>query len=123
MRSLVIALCILGIPCVSSAQASRSWAANLSTLGSGQKLQVVKTNSRKGSARLSNVSTTAVSLQQTAGAQLLHAYADEPAENELHPGSFGASLAECRSSVARATKSRCSTFLVQGLAAQFGPSS
>jgi hypothetical protein len=88
MRSLVIALFALGIPCVSSAQGKLS-SANLSALESEQKVQVAKTNSWEDSTRRSNVPQTAVSPQQARGAQLLQAYASLPLSFEVNRGQAG----------------------------------
>jgi hypothetical protein len=67
MRLTIIALCVLGMPCLSSAQASPSSWANLSTLQSGQKIQVVQINSNKVSGIFLNVSDSGITLQEKAG--------------------------------------------------------
>ena len=67
MRSIVIGLWVLGLPCLSSAQAAvLSWA-NLNTLQSGQKIQVVQMNSKKVSGTFLNVSDSGVTVQEKAG--------------------------------------------------------
>jgi hypothetical protein len=71
MRSLVIAVCVLSIPCVSSAQAGNSSWANLSTLNSGQKIQVVQMNSRKDTGTFLNVTEAAITLQEKSGEQTI----------------------------------------------------
>jgi hypothetical protein len=67
MRSIVIALCVLGLPCFSSAQAAASSWANVSTLRSGQKIQVVQINSKKISGTFLNVSEAGITLQEKTG--------------------------------------------------------
>lgn len=68
MRLTIIALCVLGLPCFSSAQsAAASYWANLNTLRSGQKIQVVQTNSTKVSGTFLNVSDSGITLQEKAG--------------------------------------------------------
>jgi len=67
MRSTIIALCVLGMPCLSSAQAGPSSWANLNTLRSGQKIQVAQMNSKKVSGTFLNVSGSGITLQENAG--------------------------------------------------------
>ena len=67
MRLTILALCVLGMPCLSSAQAAASSWANLSTLQSGQKIQVVQINSNKVSGTFLNVSDSGITLQEKAG--------------------------------------------------------
>lgn len=65
MRKLWILVCVLGMPCVVSAQ----WA-NLNTLQAGQKIQVVE-NSKKDSGTFLNVSDKGISLQGKSGEQII----------------------------------------------------
>lgn len=67
MRFMLIALCVLGLPCLSSAQAANSSWANLSTLQSGQKIQVVQLNSRKVSGIFLNVSESGITFRAKTG--------------------------------------------------------
>jgi|HubBroStandDraft_3_1064219.scaffolds.fasta_scaffold273118_1 hypothetical protein len=67
MRLTILALCVLGMPCLSSAQAANSSWANLSTLHAGQKIEVVQTNSKKVSGTFLDVSDSAITLQEKAG--------------------------------------------------------
>ncbi len=67
MRLTIIAFCVLGLPCLSSAQAaSASWT-NLSVIQPGQKIQVVQINSKKISGTFLNVSDPGITLQEKAG--------------------------------------------------------
>jgi len=70
MRKLWVLVCVLGMPCVASAQSNQAWE-NLSTLQAGEKIQVVETNSKKDSGTFVSVSDTAISLQEKAGAQTI----------------------------------------------------
>jgi hypothetical protein len=65
MRNLWILACLLGMPCVVSAQ----WA-NLNTLQAGQKIQVVE-NSKKDSGTFLSVSDKDISLQGKSGPQTI----------------------------------------------------
>jgi hypothetical protein len=65
MRKFWILACLLGMPCVVSAQ----WG-NLNTLQVGQKIQVVQT-SRKDSGTFLSVSDKEISLQAKSGAQTI----------------------------------------------------
>jgi hypothetical protein len=65
MRNFWILVCVLGMPCVASAQ----WE-NLNTLQAGQKIQVVE-NSKKGSGTFLSVSDKGISLQGKSGAQTI----------------------------------------------------
>jgi hypothetical protein len=67
MRSTIIALCVLGMPCISSAQLGVSSWASINTLQSGQKIQVVQMNSKKVSGTFLNVSDAGITLQEKAG--------------------------------------------------------
>ncbi len=71
MRKLGFLLCILGIPSVASARANQATWENLSTLQSGQRIQVVEMNSKSHSGSFLNVSGTAISLQEKDGAQTI----------------------------------------------------
>jgi hypothetical protein len=71
MRSLVITACVLSIPCVSSAQAGNSLWSNVSTLGPGQKIQVVQSNSKKDTGTFLNVTDAAITLQEKSGEQTI----------------------------------------------------
>jgi len=66
MRSTIIALCVLGMPYLSSAQAAASSWANVSTLRLGQKIQVVQINSKKVSGTFLNVSDSGITLKEKA---------------------------------------------------------
>src|SRR5580700_10127674 len=63
MRFMLIALCVLGLPYLSSAQAANSSWANLSTLQSGQKIQVVQLNSKKVSGTFLSVSESGITFR------------------------------------------------------------
>lgn len=69
MRTLLIALCLLGIPCVSSGQANKSSWTNLNALQPGQKIQVIEMNSKKESGMFSAVTDAAITLQMKSGEQ------------------------------------------------------
>jgi hypothetical protein len=71
MRSLLIAACVLSIPCVSSAQAGNSSWSNLSKLSSGQKIEVVQMNSKKDTGTFLNVTDTAITLEEKSGEQTI----------------------------------------------------
>jgi hypothetical protein len=67
MRSILIAILLLIMPCLSSAQAVNSSWANLSTVRSGQKIQVVQMNSKKVSGTFLDVSDSGITLRDKAG--------------------------------------------------------
>ncbi len=71
MRSIVIAICVLGIPCVSLAQADKSSWTNLSLLQPGQKIQVVEMNSKKDSGTFSTFNDATITLQNKSGEQTI----------------------------------------------------
>jgi hypothetical protein len=71
MRSLVIAVLVLGIPSLSLAQADKSSWTNLSALQPGQKIQVVERNSKKDSGTFSMVTGTAITLHEKSGEQTI----------------------------------------------------
>jgi hypothetical protein len=66
MRKLWILVCVLGLPCVASAQ----WD-NLNRLQAGQKVQVVEVNSKKDSGTFLSVSDTTISVQGKSGQQTI----------------------------------------------------
>jgi hypothetical protein len=71
MRSLAIVACVLILPCVSSAQAANSSWSNLSTLSSGQKIQVVQMNAKKDTGTFLNVTDAAITLEEMSGEQTI----------------------------------------------------
>ena len=71
MRSMVIALCVLGMPCLSSAQADKSSWTNLSALQQGQKLQVLEGNSKNDSGIFVSVTDAAITLKEKSGEQTI----------------------------------------------------
>jgi hypothetical protein len=71
MRLLAIAVCVLAIPGVSSAQTDKSSWANLNALQPGQKIQVIRMNSKKDSGHFLYISDTAIILQERSGEQTI----------------------------------------------------
>jgi hypothetical protein len=71
MRKFWILVCILGMPCLASAQTNEASWENLNALQAGHKIQVVEMNSKKVSGTFVNVSGTAISLQQQGGEQII----------------------------------------------------
>jgi hypothetical protein len=71
MRKLWMLICVLGMPCVASAQNNHAAWENLSALQAGQKIQVVEMNSKKVSGRFVSVSDKAISLEEAAGQQTI----------------------------------------------------
>jgi hypothetical protein len=69
MRKLWILVCAMAIPCVASGQTDHASWDNLNKLHAGQKIQVVKMNSKKDFGALVSVSVTAISLQGKDGQQ------------------------------------------------------
>jgi len=69
MRQIWFLICVLGVACASSAQADQASWANLSSLVSGQKVQIVDMHSKKHSGTFMNVSDTAISYHEAAGEQ------------------------------------------------------
>jgi hypothetical protein len=67
MRLTILALCVLGMPCLSSAQVANSLWANLSTLHAGQKIEVVQMKSKKVSGTFLDVSDTGIALEEKTG--------------------------------------------------------
>lgn len=71
MRSLVLAVCVLGMPCVSLAQAAKySWT-NLNALLPGQKIQVVEMSNKKNAGTFVSVTDAAITMQQKSGEQTI----------------------------------------------------
>jgi hypothetical protein len=66
MRKFWILVCVLGMPCVASAQ----WE-NLNTLQAGQRIQVVEVNSKKDSGTFLGISDKTISLQGKSGEQTI----------------------------------------------------
>jgi hypothetical protein len=74
LRKLLIAICLLGMPCISWAQANRgSWEA-LNSLHAGQRIEVVETSLKKHQGTFLTVSNEAIQLREGA--------TDEPIEKE-----------------------------------------
>jgi hypothetical protein len=71
MRKLWFLICVLGLPCASSAQTDQASWANLTALQAGQKIRVVDMNSKKHSGTFVNVSDTAISYQEKASEQTI----------------------------------------------------
>ena len=71
MRKLGFLLYILGMPSIVSARGNQATWENLSTLQTGQQIQVVEMNSKSHSGSFLNVSGTAISLQEKSGAQTI----------------------------------------------------
>jgi hypothetical protein len=71
MRNVLLLICVVAIPCVSSSQSNQvSWA-NLNTLHTGQKIEVVDMKSTKHKGTFVNVSDTAISYRDAAGEQAI----------------------------------------------------
>jgi uncharacterized protein YcfJ len=71
MRKAAFLICVLGISCASWAQAAQPSWANLSALHTGQKIQIVNMNAKKHNGTFVSASDTAISYQETAGAQTI----------------------------------------------------
>lgn len=71
MRRLWILVCVLMMPCVTSARTNRGAWENLSALQAGQKIQVVEMNSKKDKGKFLSASDTAITLQGEAGVQTI----------------------------------------------------
>lgn len=71
MRNLFLLTCVLGISCLSWAQADQSSWANLSTLYTGQRIQIVEKDSKKHSGTFVTFNQTAILYQDTAGEQTI----------------------------------------------------
>ena len=66
---LIIAMCMMGIPWLSSAQTNQSSWANLNMLQPGQKIQVVEMSSKRSSGRFVGATDVAITLQARSGEQ------------------------------------------------------
>jgi hypothetical protein len=71
MRKLWIFVCFLGIPCTAISQTSQQSWESLSTLQTGQKVRVVEMGSKTESGTFMSFSSTAISLQESTGAQVV----------------------------------------------------
>jgi len=71
MRKALFLICVLAIPCASSAQGDKTSWTNLSILHPGQKIQVVETNSKKHSGTFVSFSETAIVYEDAAGGQTI----------------------------------------------------
>lgn len=69
MRNILLLLCVFGMSYASQAQTDKASWTNLSTLQTGQKIQIVEMSSRKHSGTFLNVSDTAVQYRDSAGDQ------------------------------------------------------
>ncbi len=67
MRKGLVLLCLMGIPCASVAQSGPSAWSNLNGLRSGQKIQIVETNSIKHTGAFESVSSSAISIRDATG--------------------------------------------------------
>jgi len=67
MRKVLFLVCVLGLPCVLPAQVNQPSWTSLSSLQSGQNIQIVDTVSKKYTGAFISVSDTAVSLRDTSG--------------------------------------------------------
>lgn len=71
MRKIWFLICVLGVPGTSWAQTTQASWATLSTLHTGQKIQVVAISSKRHSGTFLSVSDTAISLQEKGGEQTM----------------------------------------------------
>jgi hypothetical protein len=71
MRNIFLLTCVLGISCASWAQADHSSWANLSSLYTGQKIQIIEKDSKKHSGTFVTFNETAILYQDTAGEQTI----------------------------------------------------
>ena len=71
MRNLLLLLCVLALPCVSSAQSNQSSWGNLNTLRPGQKIEVVETNLKKDTGTFATVSDDAIRINESGGEQTI----------------------------------------------------
>ncbi|MGH9865029.1 MAG: hypothetical protein ACRD4H_06410 [Candidatus Acidiferrales bacterium] len=71
MRSLLLIVCALAMPCVSSGQSNQSSWSNLSTLRAGQKIEVVETNLKKDTGTFAAVSDDGIRLNESTGEQTI----------------------------------------------------
>jgi len=66
MRKLLLLICLVALPCASSAQDDHTWA-NLNTLRVGQQIQIVERSAKKDSGTFVSVSDAAITFQDAAG--------------------------------------------------------
>jgi hypothetical protein len=71
LRRLLILVCVLGMPCAASAQNNQASWENISSLQSGQKIQLVEASSKKDFGIFVNVSDSAITLQVNGGPQTI----------------------------------------------------
>lgn len=71
MRNLMLFFCVLALPCVSSAQSSRSSWQNLSALRPGQKIEVVETNLKKDTGTFAAASDDGIRINESTGEQTI----------------------------------------------------
>ncbi len=71
MRSLLLIVCALAMPCLSSAQSKQSSWGNLSTLQAGQKIEVVEKNLKKDTGTFAAVSDDGIRLNESTGEQTI----------------------------------------------------
>ncbi len=71
MRSLLLIVCALAMPCASSAQSKQSSWENLSTLRAGQKIEVVEKNLKKDTGTFAAVSDDGIRLNESTGEQTI----------------------------------------------------
>ncbi|MGH9710149.1 MAG: hypothetical protein ACRD37_06355, partial [Candidatus Acidiferrales bacterium] len=71
MRGLLLVICALAMPCVSSAQSKQSSWENLSTLRAGQKIEIVETNLKKDTGTFAAVSDDGIRLNEATGEQTI----------------------------------------------------
>jgi len=69
MRNILLLLCVFGTPYASQAQSDKASWTNLSTLQTGQKIQIVDMNSKKHSGAFLKFSDAAIRYQDSAGDQ------------------------------------------------------
>jgi hypothetical protein len=69
VRKIVLLICILTMPSISSAQSKQASWANLSTLHSGQKIQIVGTDSKKHSVTFLSFTDSAITYHDVTGDQ------------------------------------------------------
>jgi hypothetical protein len=71
VKWMVFLLCVLGLPCAVLAQTNKASWQDLSSLHTGQKIQVVSTTSKKHSGTFVNVSDSQISYQEAGGPQTM----------------------------------------------------
>jgi len=71
MRKIALLICILAMPSISFAQSKQASWANLSTLHSDQKIQVVETSEKKHTGTFASVSDTAITFHDNSGNQTI----------------------------------------------------